>query len=238
MPRRYRYDAIPSYFSTRSFKFFLVTSSLEEESAVIPFALHCAVHHPLSRIEAQIQNLTQFKRNHDMILKLLKEVTNLSRDWLLLSQRTQNDSPTFIDESKFIISIDPRNMIVDEHLPNILVHLLNDKPSITLANSLFGLEAQIVGNVTIWQSDSFRKTVPTYVSKVVNINSTILQEQMINVYTVRKNAGSWNGFRLASTLYATQQQTLLQAMLPLAVPRFTEVMKEFEMIYPKSTIAH
>ncbi|CAF2114547.1 unnamed protein product [Rotaria magnacalcarata] len=233
LPRRYLYDEIPSFFSTRSVKFFLVTSSLEEESAVIPFALHCAVHHPLSRIEARIQNLTQFKRNHDMILKLLKEVTNLSRDWLLLSQRTENDSPTFIDESKFIISIDPRNMIVDEHLPNILLHLLNDKPSITIANSCFGSAAQIVGEVTIWESNSFGKTVPTYVSKLANMNSTIHEEQMINIYALRNNPGPINGYRLASALYATQQQKLLQSMLPLAVPRFIEVMKKFEEVYPK-----
>ncbi|CAF1388184.1 unnamed protein product [Adineta steineri] len=216
--------------------FYLVTSSLEEESAVIPFALHCAVHHPLSRIEARIQNLTQFKRNHDMILKLLKEVTNLSRDWLLLSQRTQNDSPTFIDESKFIITIDPRNMLVNEHLLNTLVHLLSDKPSVTLPGSCFGSAAKVIGNVAIWQSNAFGKAVPKYVSKVVKINSTILEQQIINVYALRKNPGSRNGYRLASALYTTQQQKLLQVMLPIAVPRFTEIMKNFVMVYPKSMV--
>jgi hypothetical protein len=237
LPRRFLHDDIPSYFSTRSIKFFLITSSFEEESAIIPFALHCAVHHPLARIEVQVQNLIQFSRNHDMLLKLLKEITNLSQDWLLLSNRTIHNQPTFNNDSQFTISIDPRNMIVDEQLPHILVHLLGDKPSITLDSSCFGSVAQVIGNVKITRSEVFNGTMPTYLVKKVGNYKAILENQLINVYAKRTKQEYEKGIRLASALYATQQQKLLQSMLPLTVPRFIEVMKEFARIYPKNIIS-
>jgi hypothetical protein len=94
----------------------------------------------------------------------------------------------------------------------------------------------VVGNVTIWRLDSFRKTNPTYLSKEVNNYNTILEKQLINVYARRNKLEYEKGIRLASALYATQQHKLLQSMLPLTVPRFVEVMKEFETIYPKNKL--
>ena len=233
LPRRYLHDDVPSFFATRSVKFLLFTSSLDEESAVIPFALHCAVHHPLSRIEARVQDLVQFHRNHDMLLKVLKDIVNLSRDWLLLSQRTVPDQMSFPDESQYVVTLDPRNLIINEQLPNILVHLLNNQSAIALNSSLFGSAAQVIGNVTLWKSNAFGKSTPIFLTEVKQNYSILLEEQLINVYDRPGEPDRETGAHLAAALYATEEQKLLQSVLPLAVPRFTAVMKDFRKIYPK-----
>ena len=233
LPRRYLNDDVPSFFAARSVKFLLLTSSLDEESAVIPFALHCAVHHPLARIEARVQNLVQFKRNHDMILKVLKDIVNLSRDWFLLSQRTAPDQLSFPNESQYVITIDPRNLIINEQLPNLLVHLLSNQSAIALNSSLFGAAAQVIGHVTLWQSAAFGKSTPTFLNRVPENYSNWLEEQLINVYERPTEPDLEMGAELAAALYRTEDHKLLQSMLPLAVPRFVEVLKDFRKIYPK-----
>jgi hypothetical protein len=229
-------DDVPSFFSTRLFKFLLITSSLEEESSIIPFALHCAVHHPLARIEVLVQNLNHFKRNHDMILKLLDQVTSLSQDWLLLSERSSNEQPAFIDDSEFIISIDPRNLFVDEQLPNVLVYLLGNQLAITVNSSCLGSVSRVTGNVTIRRAHSFTTAVPVDVSNLASAYNTTLHKQLINVYAVRdkQDAKSEQDAHLVSALYATQRHKLLQSMLPLFVPHFTEKMARIETIFPKT----
>ncbi|UJR08314.1 hypothetical protein I4U23_012585 [Adineta vaga] len=237
LPHRFLHEDIPSFFSTRSFKFMLITSTFEEESAIIPFALHCAVHFPLARIEAKVENLQHFNRNHDMILKLLKELTNLSLDWLFITEKTTTIQRGFANESQYIIFIDPRNMIIDEQLPHILVHLLEDKTSLTLTSSCFGSVAHVIGDVTIWRADMYNDTIISpFVMKHIKKYETLLEEQLVNIYAKRMKNEYEKGIRLASALYATQRHKLLQSMLPLAVPRFTTIMNEFEALYPKDLI--